>query len=77
MKPLRSPLAALLWAKGRIARHSIARLGRESKLKVAFVSISAVLLWIGIFQLARLGFHLFEDFGSDLLGAGRLQPRPT
>ena len=73
MKPLRSPLIALLWAKGRIARHSIARLGRESKLKVAFVSISAVLLWIGIFQLARLGFHLFEDFGSDLLGPGRLR----
>ncbi len=73
MKPLRSPLAALLWAKGRIARHSIARLRHESKLKVAFVSISAVLLWIGIFQLARLGFHLFEDFGSDLLGPGRLR----
>ena len=72
MKPLRSPLAAVLWAKARITRHAIAALRRESKLKVTFVSVSAVLLWIGIFQLARLGFDLFEDFGAELLGSGRL-----
>ncbi len=45
---------------------------RESKLKVAFVSISAVALWLGIFQLARVGFRLFERFGEEALGAGGL-----
>ncbi len=43
---------------------------RESKLKVAFVSISAAALWLGIFQLARLGFRLFGQFGEEALGAG-------
>ena len=43
---------------------------RESKLKVAFVSISAAGLWLGIFLLARLGFLIFEDFGRDVLGSG-------
>lgn len=58
----------MLWAKVRIARHAIASVRRESKLKVAFVSISAVLLWIGILQLARLGFWMFEGFGQEILG---------
>lgn len=65
-----TPLGAILRAKHRIARHTVASVRRESKLKVAFVSISAVLLWIGIFQLARFGFRLFEDFGNELLGTG-------
>ncbi len=67
-----SPLSALLSAKRRIARHTIASVRRESKLKVAFVSISAVALWFGILQLARLGFRLFERFGAEALGAGGL-----
>ena len=62
------PLAALLWAKHRMAYHAVAALGRESKLKVGFVSVSAVLLWLGILQGSRLGFRLFEAFGSELLG---------
>ncbi len=45
---------------------------RESKLKVTFVSISAVALWLGLFQLARFGFRLFERFGAEALGAGGL-----
>ncbi len=67
-----SPLSTLLWAKRRIARHTIASVRRESKLKVAFVSISAVGLWVGIFQLARLGFRMFERFGDEALGAAGL-----
>lgn len=67
-----SPLSALFWAKWRIARHTIASVRQESKLKVAFVSISAGALWLGIFQLARLGFRLFERFGQETLGAGGL-----
>ena len=45
---------------------------RESTLKVAFVSISALGLWLGILQLSRLGFGFFEGFGSQVLGAGGL-----
>ncbi len=61
-----------MWAKRRIVRHTIASVRQESKLKVAFVSISAVALWLGIFQLSRLGFRLFERFGEKALGAGGL-----
>ena len=65
------PLSALLWAKTRMARHTLASVSRESRLKVAFVSISATLLFAGIFALARLVFGLFEDLGAEAL-AGRL-----
>ena len=69
---LRSPLSAILWAKRRLAANAVAELRRHSRLKVAFVTVSAVLLWIGIFVLARIGFYMFESFGSELLGAGTL-----
>jgi len=67
-----SPLAAMLWAKSRVARHSLALVRRESRLKVAFVSVSALLLWIGIFVFALLGLRLFETFGAEVLGEGAL-----
>lgn len=63
-----SPLAALLWAKRRIARHTLASVKRESRLKVAFVSISAFLLWLGLFGAARLVFRFLETIGSEVLG---------
>ncbi|MEM7349584.1 MAG: hypothetical protein AAF657_02185, partial [Acidobacteriota bacterium] len=63
-------MSTLLWAKHRIARHTIASVRRESKLKVAVVSLSAAGLWLGIFFLARFGFGLFEIFGQDVLGTG-------
>ncbi len=72
MNVLRTPLVAILWAKRRIAANAIAELRRHSRLKVVFVSISAVLLWIGIYVLARVGFWMFESFGSELLGPGGL-----
>ena len=62
----------MLWAKRRIVRHTIASVRQESKLKVAFVSTSAVALWLGIFGSARLGFRLFERFGEEALGVGGL-----
>ncbi len=65
------PLTALLWAKSRMARHTLASVSRESRLKVGFVSLSATLLFIGIFALARLVFGLFEDLGAEAF-AGRL-----
>lgn len=63
------PLTALLWAKSRMARHQLASVARQSRLKVAFVSISAGLLFLGIFALARLIFGLFADLGAETLGA--------
>lgn len=65
------PLTALLWAKSRMARHTLASVSRESRLKVGFVSLSATLLFVGIFALARLVFGLFEDLGAEAF-AGRL-----
>ncbi len=53
-----------------MVRHTVASVRRESKLKVAVVSISALGLWLGLFQLARLGFGWFEQLGSGILGVG-------
>lgn len=63
-----SPFGALLWAKRRMAAHTVASVRHESKLKVAIVSIAAVGMWLGLFYLAKIGFRLFETFGAELLG---------
>lgn len=63
-----TPFGALLWAKRRIAWHTVASVRGESKLKVALVSLAAVAMWLGLFGLARIGFRLFETFGAELLG---------
>lgn len=42
---------AILAAKIRIAKHTVASVRFESKLKVAVVSVSAVVLWVGAFAL--------------------------
>jgi ABC-2 type transport system permease protein len=68
---LPNAVIALWWAKSRMARNLLASVRRESRLKVAFVSISAGLLLVGIFALARLVFGLFEDFGAEAF-AGKL-----
>jgi ABC-2 type transport system permease protein len=68
---LPNAVIALWWAKSRMARNLLASVRRESRLKVAFVSISAGLLLLGIFALARLVFGLFEDFGAEAF-AGKL-----
>lgn len=65
------PFSALLWAKSRMARHTLFSVARESRLKVAFVSFSALLIFVGSFALSRLVFGLFEDLGAESL-AGRL-----
>ena len=71
-KPAVGPLAALFRAKGQIAVHTLLSVQRESKLKVAFVSVSALLLLLGIYGGARLAFRMLEIFGSELLGNARL-----
>ena len=49
-----SQLGAILWAKGRISRHSLAAVRYESKLKMGVVGSAAVLLWFGL--LLGVGF---------------------
>lgn len=66
-------LGALLWARARIAANTVASVREESKVKVAFVSISALLLLAGIFFGARFGIRLFEAFGAEFLGVGGLR----
>lgn len=66
-------LGALLRAKVRIGRHWVASVRRESKLKVAFVSVSAVFLWLLAFVFSFGVFYLFRRFGAESLtgpGAG-------
>lgn len=66
------PLAAIFWAQRRMTLHRLASVRRESKLKVAFVSVSAAALWLGILAFAYLGLRLFEIFGAEVLGDGGL-----
>lgn len=68
-------LATILWAKGRIFRHSIASVRNESKLKVSVVSISAVALWFGILGAFWRGFEWLKTFdlgAMDSLSLGDL-----
>jgi ABC-2 type transport system permease protein len=67
-----SQLSAVLLAKARAAAHAVASVRRESTLKVAFVSISVVLLWLGAFALARFGFAALDRFGAELLGTSNV-----
>lgn len=67
-----SPLATLLWSKRRMSYHTLRSVSRQSKLKVGFVFLSTCALLYGIYALSRLGFHLFEVFGSEMLGGGQL-----
>lgn len=71
-RPAGGPLGALFRAKRQIAVHTLKSVQRESKLKVAFVSVSALLLLIGIYGGARLAFRMLEIFGSELLGNAQL-----
>lgn len=63
-----TPFRALLWAKRRIAFHTVASVKDESKLKVGLVSFAAIAMWIGLFRMSQLGFHLFETFFEEVLG---------
>ena len=63
-----SAFAAVLGAEVRAAGHAVAAVRRESRLKVAFVSISIVLLWLAGFALARAGLAALDRLGVSLLG---------
>ena len=66
-----SQLTAIARAKTRIARHSIASVRTESKLKVGVITISAMALWIGALFLFKEGFTFLFHFGADVAGTGR------
>ncbi len=61
-------ILAILTAKSRISKHTVASIRYESKLKVAVVGISAVVLWIGGFILFYFGFDFLKQQGADILG---------
>ena len=63
-----SQLQTLFWSKSRISRHWIASVRTESRLKVAFVSVSGVGLWLGAFLFSWGVFYAFERFGQRVLG---------
>ncbi|MEM8930166.1 MAG: hypothetical protein AAGE94_03280, partial [Acidobacteriota bacterium] len=69
----RGPLSTMLWARGRITAHTFTIAREQSRLKVLVVSVSAVLLLLGIYAGARFGIRLFEAFGADYLGVGGLR----
>ncbi len=67
-----SPLGAILLAKLRITGHSVAAVRHESKLKVALVGTSVLVLWLAAFAVARGGLQALDRFGTDLLGGADL-----
>jgi len=69
-----SQFGTILWAKGRIAAHSVASVRHESKLKVGVVSIAAGLLWVGLLVTFLSGFYWLKGFlpegGGNTLNIG-------
>ena len=62
-------VATLLWAKGRIAVHTIKSVRTESKLKIAVITVAAILLWLGAYFIALRGFSFFIKYGAGIGGA--------
>ena len=54
----------MVQAKLRMARHQIAGVRHESKLKVGVISVAAVGLWAGAFIFFYSGFNWLIDFGG-------------
>jgi len=54
---------AVLWAKGRIARHSIASIRDESWLKISVVGTAAIVLWLGALYGFAEGFLWLQREG--------------
>ena len=60
-------LAAILVAHWRSSVHWILSVRGESRLKVGFVSVSALLLEVALLEGSRFGLRLFEDLGAGVL----------
>ena len=63
-----NPIAAIVRAKLRMAVHWTKSVRTESKLKVAFVSVSFVLLWLFTFGATLGGLELLKRFATDFFG---------
>ncbi len=59
---------AIIVAKLRMARHEVAGVREQSRLKVGVISLSALLLWVGTFFFFHEGFDWVVQFGG-LAGA--------
>ena len=66
-----SQVLVILRAKLRMSRHTIASVRTESKLKVGFITLAAIFLWIGAFVVFMESFHWLLRFGTDFGGAAR------
>lgn len=62
------PLSTILWAKGRMSRHWVASVRRQSRLKIAFIALSTLILNLGGFGLAWGLLRTFRNFSSELFG---------
>ena len=69
-----NPVVVLLAAKLRMALHAAAGIRNESKLKIAVLTVSAILLWMGAFGAFYRGFAWLRGFevasGGHLMGVG-------
>lgn len=54
--------STVLWAKGRMARHNLASVRHESKLKIAVVGTAAFLIWWGLLVGFLRGFLFLQTF---------------
>ena len=57
-------VGTVILAKARIARHEVAGVRHQSKLKVGVITIAAALLWFGAFMFFRMGFRWVMFFGG-------------
>ncbi len=57
-------ISAILEAKRNILKHQILSIRKESKLKVAVITFSAIAIWLGIFLGLYEGFNWLLTFGS-------------
>lgn len=60
-----NPILAIFRVKSRIAKHTIASVRNESKLKVTVVSVSAVGLWFGALYGFVEAFEFLKGFGPE------------
>lgn len=68
-----SQVSTILWAKRRMARHSIASIRSESKLKIIVVFSAAILLWWGVFKALAIGFEYLQlEAFADVARAGEV-----
>ena len=58
----------MLWAKLRMARHWVASARTESKLKVGFVALSSVALWLFAFLATWTALEFLARSATDLFG---------